>query len=184
MSPERRRRPNRIDHRSDVFSAGMMFFELLCGELPFRALVAEGETYPQRSHDAPDVRSSSRRCPRPSPASSATALQRDPDAAFQSAASSPRAIVDPSPARGVPPQAALDRAARGGAGLRVGVRLREVAGIRRAAEGALRGPSHVLGEGGASSGRSTGDAAKFANDRLGLSIPVPEPKGGRVECTA
>jgi hypothetical protein len=35
MSPEQVAHPDRIDHRSDVYSAGMMLFEMLTGRLPF-----------------------------------------------------------------------------------------------------------------------------------------------------
>ena len=84
MSPEQYQ-GSRGDHRSDLFSAGVVFYELLTGEKPFTGSV---ETIGHRiCHD--DPRAPSRVSTLPLPpgidALLATALAKSPDARFQDA---------------------------------------------------------------------------------------------------
>lgn len=88
MSPEQVEDPEHIDHRSDVFSAGIVFFEMLTGRLPFDEAASavaggRGAPYPQLVVPAADVRAFRKGV---SPALArvvATALQRDRAARFQ-----------------------------------------------------------------------------------------------------
>ncbi len=95
MSPEQVLTPRDIDHRSDVYSAGVVFFEMLCGRLPFELAPDAGrDALPQLQHDAPDLRSVRADVPAPLARIVATALQRDPNQRFQGCADVEQAIAE------------------------------------------------------------------------------------------
>lgn len=95
MSPEQILPPYEVDHRSDVFSAGVMFFEMLCGRLPFQTDASSGaDTLLQTVADAPDVRRFRADVPETLARIVATALQRDPEHRFQGCADFRQAIVE------------------------------------------------------------------------------------------
>lgn len=56
MSPEQITDPQNVDHRADVFSCGVLLFELLTGQLPYPDRGPDGDPYPQRSTTAYNVR--------------------------------------------------------------------------------------------------------------------------------
>jgi hypothetical protein len=95
MSPEQIVSPTAVDHRTDVFSAGIVFFEVLCGRLPFESDGGANDSgLPQTYQDAPDVRRYAERIPEPIARIVATALQRDPDRRFQGCGEFRAAIVE------------------------------------------------------------------------------------------
>ena len=95
MSPEQIIKPYEVDHRTDVFSAGVMFFEMLCGRLPFEAPQSQDNaSMPQIIMDAPDVRQFRNDIPEALARIVATGLQRDPALRFQGCVDFHRAIVD------------------------------------------------------------------------------------------
>lgn len=95
MSPEQILPPYDIDHRTDVFSAGVMFFEMLCGRLPFQSEPgANSLTLPQLTQDAPDVRQFRPEVPEAIARIVATALQRDVTRRFQACADFRHAIEE------------------------------------------------------------------------------------------
>ena len=95
VSPEQVLSPHAIDHRADVFSAGVLFFEMLAGRLPFDLHPEQiGAALPQLHQDAPDVRSIRPDVPEWIARVVATALQRDPAARFQGCADFRQAIAD------------------------------------------------------------------------------------------
>jgi serine/threonine protein kinase len=56
MSPEQISDPAKMDHRTDVYSAAAMFFEMLCGRPPFLdAATISGAEHPQLFTPAPSV---------------------------------------------------------------------------------------------------------------------------------
>jgi serine/threonine protein kinase len=56
MSPEQLKDSEGIDHRSDVYSAGVVMFEALTGRLPFTGDTFEAVQAQQLAHPAPDPR--------------------------------------------------------------------------------------------------------------------------------
>ena len=93
MSPEQIASPDRVDHRTDVYSAGIVLFEMLTGQLPFKYEDEPGGTrYPQLSADPADIRDFR---PKLSPRLArivSTAMQREPAARFQGCIDFQRAI--------------------------------------------------------------------------------------------
>lgn len=95
MSPEQILPPYAFDHRCDVFSAGVLFFEMLTGRLPYRIDTTQAELiWPQLMAEAPDVREFRRDIPEAIARIVATALRRDPGQRFQGCADFRRALED------------------------------------------------------------------------------------------
>lgn len=94
MSPEQIETPEKVDHRTDVFSAGMVLFEMLTGRLAFDAPTAADATrYPQLTREPADIRDFRRDLSTGLSRIVTTALQRDPAARFQGCAEFRQAIL-------------------------------------------------------------------------------------------
>jgi len=90
MSPEQISDPDHVDHRADVFSAGVVLFEMLTGRLPFAN--EGGNQFPQSNTDPADIREFRPDLPTQLARIVTTALQRDPAARFQGCVDFQRAI--------------------------------------------------------------------------------------------
>ena len=83
MSPEQILPPFEVDHRTDVYSSGVMFFEMLCGHLPFGVARTQVDSeMPQVRLDPPDVRRFRADIPEALARIVVTAMQRDRDRRF------------------------------------------------------------------------------------------------------
>jgi hypothetical protein len=91
MSPEQIADPDHVDHRADVFSAGVVLFEMLTGRLPFSR--EGGVRFPQLSTDPADIREFRKDLSPQLSRIVTTALQRDPAARFQGCSDFARSIV-------------------------------------------------------------------------------------------
>lgn len=92
MSPEQINDPDHVDHRADVYSAGVLLFEMLTGRLPFEHDRSGEVRFPQLAGEPADLRAYRKDL---SPALArivATALQADRTARFQGCVEFQRAI--------------------------------------------------------------------------------------------
>jgi eukaryotic-like serine/threonine-protein kinase len=137
MSPEQMESPRSVDERTDIWSLGIVLYQLLTGEIPFT-----GETLPQvcvnvATRPAPPLRKSRPDAPNGLEAIVLRCLEKDPSKRFQSIAALATALARFGPRRA---QASLDRITR--TWRRGELRLDDVTGPRypRATERPVTGP--------------------------------------------
>jgi hypothetical protein len=92
MSPEQLQPSLEPDHRTDVFSSGVMLFEMLSGQLPFEGALPDGRLA-QTVLDPPDVRRHRPEIPEILARIIATAMQRERNQRFSSCAEFRDAIL-------------------------------------------------------------------------------------------
>ena len=94
MSPEQVTDPDHVDHRADVYAAGVLLFEMLTGRLPFVHDRAGGEVrFPQLSDTPADLRAYRKDLSPKLARIVATALQPERTARFQGCVEFQRAIA-------------------------------------------------------------------------------------------
>ncbi len=112
MSPEQIQAVTELDRRSDVYSLGVMTFELLTGELPFKARDAVGLMFAHVNGPIPDIRKSNPGLPRESDGIFKRVLAKKPTDRYQTTGEFAEALTKiaakPSarprlPMRGSPP---------------------------------------------------------------------------------
>jgi hypothetical protein len=94
MSPEQILLPYEVDHRTDVYSSGVMFFEMLSGRLPFGNAPPQADAQmPQVHLDPPDIRRVRADIPEVLARIVVTAMQRDRDRRFAGCADFCEALI-------------------------------------------------------------------------------------------
>jgi dienelactone hydrolase/predicted Ser/Thr protein kinase len=85
MSPEQARGEN-VDHRTDIWSLGIVLHEMLTGKPPFKGDHEQAVIYSIRNEDPPSLRSANPGVPPEIERIVARALKRDPEQRYRSAA--------------------------------------------------------------------------------------------------
>src|SRR5882724_9705188 len=85
MSPEQAAGEREIDGRSDVYSLGVVSFQMLTGELPFTAPTVAGILMKQITEPAPDIRSRRPDVPEDVALAVSRCLEKDPENRWPSA---------------------------------------------------------------------------------------------------
>jgi serine/threonine-protein kinase len=92
MSPEQAAGEREIDGRSDVYSLGVVAFQMLTGELPFTAPTVAGILMKQITEPAPDIRSRRADVPEDLALAVSRCLEKDPENRWPSADALRRAL--------------------------------------------------------------------------------------------
>ena len=106
MSPEQAAGEKEIDGRTDLYSLGIVAFQMLTGELPFYAPTVAGILMKQITEPAPDLRTRRPDAPEDLALAVSRCLEKDPQNRWPTADSLRRALeTAPSAATGRPAQA-------------------------------------------------------------------------------
>ncbi len=98
MSPEQASGEREIDARSDLYSLGVVGYEMLTGELPFQAPTVAGILVKQITQPVPDIAESRPDCPDDLAGTIARCLDKDPEARWPTADALRRALENKSSA--------------------------------------------------------------------------------------
>ncbi|PYO94522.1 MAG: hypothetical protein DMD62_05340 [Gemmatimonadetes bacterium] len=114
MSPEQAAGDREIDGRSDIYSLGVVGYQMLAGELPFSAPTVPGILLKQITEQAPNLQDKSPTCPDDLSACVMRSLEKEPEARWPTADALRRALES----RSAPPYRPSRRTSGGGVGLR------------------------------------------------------------------
>jgi len=114
MSPEQAAGDREIDGRSDIYSLGVVGYQMLAGELPFSAPTVPGILLKQITEQAPNLQDKSPTCPDDLSACIMRSLEKEPEARWPTADALRRALES----RSAPPYRPARRTSGGGVGLR------------------------------------------------------------------
>ena len=92
MSPEQAAGEAKIDHRSDLYSLGVVAYEMATGELPFRAPTVPGILMKQITEPPPDIKLLRPELPDELAATIMRCLEKDPEARWPTSDSLRRAL--------------------------------------------------------------------------------------------
>lgn len=92
MSPEQAAGERNIDARSDLYSLGVVAYEMMTGDLPFTAPTVPGILMKQITEPAPDVKTTRPECPDELAATIMRCLEKDPEARWPTADALRRAL--------------------------------------------------------------------------------------------
>src|SRR5258705_8381612 len=118
MSPEQAAGDREIDGRSDIYSLGVVGYQMLAGELPFSAPTVPGLLLKQITEQAPNLQDKTPTCPDDLASCVMRSLEKEPEARWPTADALRRALES----RSAPPYRPSRRTS-GGAALRGEMRL-------------------------------------------------------------
>ncbi len=117
MSPEQAAGDREIDGRSDIYSLGVVGYQMLTGELPFSAPTVPGLLLKQITEQAPYLKDKAPTCPDDLASCVMRSLEKEPEARWPTADALRRALES----RSAPPyRPRRSTGARGGVGTRFG----------------------------------------------------------------
>jgi serine/threonine-protein kinase len=116
MSPEQAAGDREIDGRSDIYSLGVVGYQMLAGELPFSAPTVPGLLLKQITEPAPNLQDKSPTCPDDLASCVMRSLEKEPEGRWPTADALRRALES----RSAPPY--RPKRTSGGAGARAGAR--------------------------------------------------------------
>src|SRR6267142_2498080 len=85
MSPEQAAGDREIDGRSDIYSLGVVGYQMLAGELPFSAPTVPGILLKQITEQAPNLLDRSPTCPEDLASCVMSSLEKEPDTRWRTA---------------------------------------------------------------------------------------------------
>jgi len=112
MSPEQAAGDREIDGRSDIYSLGVVGYQMLAGELPFSAPTVPGLLLKQITEQAPNLQDKTPTCPDDLASCVMRSLEKEPEARWPTADALRRALES----RSAPPYRPARRASAGGGG--------------------------------------------------------------------
>src|SRR5499426_1680479 len=110
MSPEQAAGDREIDGRSDIYSLGVVGYQMLAGELPFSAPTVPGILLKQITEQAPNLQDRSPTCPDDLASCVMRSLEKEPEARWPTADALRRALES----RSAPPYRPARRTSAGG----------------------------------------------------------------------
>src|SRR5262245_14980846 len=152
MSPEQAAGDREIDGRSDIYSLGVVGYQMLAGELPFSAPTVPGILLKQITEQAPNLQEKSPTCPDDLSACVMRSLEKEPEARWPTADALRRALES----RSAPPYRPSRRTSGGAA----------------RGEGRLGGPPARMSGGG----RPEQLERKLERRRATRPVPRKDPK--------
>ena len=112
MSPEQAAGDREIDGRSDIYSLGVVGYQMLAGELPFSAPTVPGILLKQITEQAPNLKDRSPTCPEDLSSCVMRSLEKEPEARWPTADALRRALES----RSAPPYRPSRRTSGGSVG--------------------------------------------------------------------